>query len=324
MPLGAWAVALSTWAALTAAGAPAAAPAHRAAGARHAPRVERYLLHSALLHRSLGEVLVLPAGGAIGDGRPLLVLLHGRGATPDGWLSANFFGGLAATRGRAPDVLLVNGGDHSYYHDRADGPWGGYVMREAIPDGLRRAGADPTRLAIGGISMGGFGALDIARRYRGRFCAVGGHSAALWESWPDTAPGAFDDGSDFARHDVVGAARRSSHLYGNARVWLDGGLDDPFRTADEDLAAALHTPQGAVTMHHWPGAHDFGYWDAHVARYLAFYANALAACPSRVRHKPSGATGPHGTTGPHGATGPSGPSGPTGPGGQSGGASPGG
>ncbi len=293
----------------------ATGPAQSTAAKSARPTVEDFAIHSALLHRSLSEILVLPAGARADGSRPLLMLLHGRSATPAGWLQPGFFAGLRDAGPRAPDVLLVNGGDHSYYHDRADGPWGAYVIREAIPAGLRRSGADPHRLAIGGISMGGFGAFDIARLNPGRFCAIGGHSAALWENWPDSAPGAFDDAGDFARHDVIAAARRNRHLYGGARIWLDGGYDDPFRSADEDLAAAL-----GVTMHHWPGGHDGAYWDAHMERYLAFYSAALAArsCHGGYRPRAQG-----GATGPTGATGPAGPVSSTGTSNPSGGASPG-
>ena len=84
-----------------------------------------------------------------------------------------------ATRPRTPVVLLADGGDHSYWHDRRDGAWGASVLREAIPAALRRTQADAHRVAIGGISMGGFGALDLARLGPRRFCAVGAHSAAL-------------------------------------------------------------------------------------------------------------------------------------------------
>jgi S-formylglutathione hydrolase FrmB len=49
--------------------------------------------------------------------------------------------------------------------------------------------------------VGGFGAYDLARLNPGRFCAVGGHSPALWRSGGETAPGAVDDAEDFARHD---------------------------------------------------------------------------------------------------------------------------
>jgi enterochelin esterase-like enzyme len=33
-----------------------------------------------------------------------------------------------------------------------------------------------------------------------------------------------------------------------------------------------------LTSHVWPGAHTGKYWRAHMARYLRFYARALARC----------------------------------------------
>jgi hypothetical protein len=95
-------------------------------------RVERFTLHSRLAHRNLHEILVVPRSGG-GGGR------------------------------RAPVVLLADGGNHSYWHDRRDGAWGSSVVRELIPAALRRTRADTHGVALGGISIGGFGALDLAR-----------------------------------------------------------------------------------------------------------------------------------------------------------------
>jgi enterochelin esterase-like enzyme len=125
--------------------------------------------------------------------------------------------------------------------------------------------------------MGGFGALDLARLHPGRFCAVGAHSAALWTQGGDTAPGAFDDAGDFARHDVLAAVARANP-YRGLPVWVDVGTADPFRSADTRLAADLHRRAANVAFHVWPGGHDAGYWRAHVGRYLGFYAAALAGC----------------------------------------------
>jgi S-formylglutathione hydrolase FrmB len=170
--------------------------------------------------------------------------------------------------------VFPSGGDHSYIRRRRSGDWARYVLDEVIPRAVRRLHADGRRVAIGGISMGGFGAYDIARLRPARFCAVGGHSAALWLSGGQSAPGAFDDASDFARHDLVALARTSGHAaWGGARLWLDGGLDDPFRSAGEAFAAALGVP-----MYHWPGGHEGSYWRAHYGSYLRFYADALADC----------------------------------------------
>jgi S-formylglutathione hydrolase FrmB len=236
--------------------------------------IAHFTIKSRFVRRAMPVAIVVPAGG--GSGRPLLVFLHGRGANQDSELSDQLFRALSALGRRAPDIVFPYGGDHSYWHDRADGAWAEYVLREVIPDAVKRVQADPTRIAIGGISMGGFGAYDLARLAPARFCAVGGHSAALWTSAADAAPGAFDNATDFARNDVIGFVRAHPTLYGHARVWLDGGDRDPFHTADQVLARVLGT-----RLHVWPGGHDSAYWNAHWGTYLRFYATALATCKPR-------------------------------------------
>jgi S-formylglutathione hydrolase FrmB len=238
--------------------------------------VQPFVLRSALLGRSLREVLVLPDGQV--RGRPLLVLLHGRSSSPGAFLNSAWLDGLAALGNKAPVLLLVDGGDHSYYHDRSGGRWGSYVMNEAIPAALERTGADRRRIAIGGISMGGFGSFDLALLHRGRFCAVGGHSAALWRTGAETPPGAFDDAADFGRNDVIAVAASRSKPLGEARVWIDAGDHDPFLSSDSELARVLREHGQKVTFHSWPGTHSGGYWNSHAARYLRFYAGALSRC----------------------------------------------
>ena len=236
-------------------------------------KVVRYDVRSRFVHHRLAQTAVLPPGG--GAGRPLLVFLHGRGrAGNESNANGDFYAALRALGTRAPVVVFPDGGDHSYFHARRSGDWARYVLDEVIPQALLRFGADGRRVAIGGISMGGFGAFDIARRRPAAFCAVGGHSAAMWLRSGDTAPGAFDDAADFSRNDLVRLARaRGRAPWGRARLWLDGGSADPFRVADERFASAI-----GIRMRHWPGGHDGAYWHRHYARYLRFYAAALAAC----------------------------------------------
>jgi len=173
---------------------------------------------------------------------------------------------------------LPDGGDHGYWHDRREGNWGTYLMREVIPLVTRRYSTDPSRLAIGGISMGGFGAYDLALLHPGRFCAVGGHSPALWFDGGETAPGAFDSAEDFDRHDVVGAVQRDPGAFGGIPIWNDYGGSDPFRVYDEGFVVALKSGGADLRARTWPGAHDSAYWDRHWGAYLRFYANALAHC----------------------------------------------
>ena len=238
-------------------------------------RVETLTVDSAAVGRRQRVSVVIPAGA--GARRPLLVFLHGRGGNERSLLRDAMFSGLARLGPRAPVVAFPDGGGSSYWHDRGSGAWGRYVLREVIPAVRRRFGTDRRRVAIGGISMGGFGALDLAGRRPGRFCAVGGHSAALWRTPGETAPGAFDDAADFARHDPIARARASVRPPARL-VWLDAGEDDPFRPGQRALLDALRAQGAAPTAHVWPGGHDDGYWDRHWPAYLRFYADALAAC----------------------------------------------
>jgi S-formylglutathione hydrolase FrmB len=217
---------------------------------------------------------------AVKDARrpPLLVLLHGRGGEAGSEASDAFFAAVESLGSRAPVVAMPDGGDHMYWHDRAEGNWGGLITREVIPEVTRRYGTDPRRVAIGGISMGGFGAFDVARLNRGRFCAAGGHSPALWTTAGETAAGAFDDAEDFARHDVIATAEANPTAFGGTRLWIDGGDGDPFQPGIQAFTVALRDNGVPVSAHTWPGGHEGDYWSEHWPQYARFYARALADC----------------------------------------------
>jgi S-formylglutathione hydrolase FrmB len=245
----------------------------------HGARTTHLTVHSGAVGRDLGVEVVVPERVAARGERELLVFLHGRGGSESTFLGNEaVFSALAGLGARAPIVAFPDGGDHSYWHDRAAGRWGRYVMREAIPRVVRRFGVDPGRLAIGGISMGGFGAYNLALRHPRRFCAVGGHSAALWFEGGETAPGAFDGAADFERNDVVEAVRADPDPFGGMRVWNDYGEADPFRVYNEGFVDHLRADGVDLSAHSWPGGHDSAYWNRHWPAYLRFYANALAGC----------------------------------------------
>jgi S-formylglutathione hydrolase FrmB len=247
--------------------------------------VSDYSLPSKLLGRRLDEVGIVPPGD---ERRPLLILLHGRHDSrrrssvgesgPESMLSNALFAAVAQLGSRAPVVVLLNGGQHSWYHDRRTGRWASMILEEAIPDAVRRFHARADRIAIGGISMGGYGALHLAALRPREFCAVGGHSAALYKSFGASAPVAFDNAADFARNDVFKAARRGR--FNRLTVWIDVGIDDPFHRADAAFASILRARGVNVTSHLWPGGHTASYWQAHMTEYLSFYASALEQCSS--------------------------------------------
>ncbi len=240
------------------------------------PTVSTLTVRSKLLHKSMGQIVIEPHDAGSGK-RSMVVLLHGRNAGPATWPLDQIKREIGRLGPVAPIVLLADGDDASYFHDRATGRYGSYIMREVIPQAILKTHADRRRLAIGGISMGGFGAFDLARLYPSKFCAVGGHSAALWRFGYETPQGAFDDAADFTRHDVF-AASNDPKAFGTAQLWIDGGTQDPFRSATDEFVANLRAAGRPVTRHVWPGAHDGNYWGRHIEQYLRFYARALQRC----------------------------------------------
>jgi S-formylglutathione hydrolase FrmB len=230
--------------------APAKAPSADTRGAR--------IVHYRLDGRD--QVAVVPQKP---NGR-LLVLLHARGAGPEQFLTNAFFAELGSTA--SPTVVMLNGGDHSFWHNRNGGRWASMVLDEAIPDAERRFHTTG-KVGIGGISMGGYGALHIASLRPSEFCGVGAHSAALWRRSGATAPGAFDNPEDYRANNVFRAIGKLK----KTQVWMDVGDGDSFRAADSELARKL-----SVVLHVYPGGHDSAYWNARMPMYFAFYRQACS------------------------------------------------
>jgi enterochelin esterase-like enzyme len=244
--------------------------------ARHGASVEHITINSKAVGQKLEANVVTPDGG--GDGRPMLIFLHGRGARGAPGVPSGLYDALHAAGKRSPVVVFPYGGDHSYWHNRSDGKWGDYVLDEVIPAAAKASGADSSRVAIGGESMGGFGALNLAAQNPGRFCAAAGHSPALWSSASETAAGAFDDAADFERNDVIGAARAGA--FGDTPIWVDAGDQDPFLPWIREFTAVMDSQGSPFQSHIWPGGHGGDYWNSHWDDYIGFYSRALARCKS--------------------------------------------
>ena len=244
----------------------------------HGARVVHLTIHSRDVGEGLGVNVVLPAGGH-SSGEPLLIFLHPHGGSEETFTEDEaFFKALGQLGRRAPVVAFPNGGEDSYWHDREDGRWGDYVTEEVIPTVSKRFDTDSGRVAIGGISMGGFGAYDLALLHPGRFCAVGGHSPALWLEGGASAPGAFDNVEDFKANNVIATVRSNPDAFGEIPIWNDYGNEDPFLISDVAFDEALEAGGADLSTHEWHGAHETSYWDKHWKAYLDFYAKAFTNC----------------------------------------------
>jgi S-formylglutathione hydrolase FrmB len=247
-------------------------------------------IDSTALGRTMPVKVVVPKG-APANGRGLVVFLHGRGEDESSYLVEPMFEALASLKTRAPVIAFPDGGDSSYWHDRDSGAWSSYVLKDVIPELVRRFDIDPSKIAIGGISMGGFGAYDIARLAPARFCAVGGHSPVIWTTSGDTADGAFDDADDFNANNVIDIAGSPSKPYDGMKLWIDAGNDDPFLDGDAAFEQALKDAGAHVVVKDGSGGHDLKYWNGNWGEYLDWYAHVLRGCGEAAAREAKGASG---------------------------------
>lgn len=258
-------------------GADAITALHEGADTTSALQLSSFTIASEAVGREL-PVSVLEPRGPVTDERPLLVFLHGAGGSHESSVDDPAVTETLKQLGKRAPVVAFPDGEMSWWRDRESGDWARYVVREVIPAVTRRYDTDPRRVAIGGISMGGFGAYHLGLNYPRRFCAVGGHSAGLYLNYAESSFGAFDSPEDFRRDDVVATVRRDPDAFGAARIWNDYGDRDWFVEGNRAFVEALERGDADLTAHVWPGGHDGIYWSEHFPDYLSFYARSLAEC----------------------------------------------
>lgn len=224
--------------------------------------------------RTVGWSVAYPHGSTPGTALPLLLVLHGRSNDHRDAFGSHRLGSFlsAAVRSGVPAFAVgsVDGGEHSYWHRRVSGedPQA-MILTELLPM-LAARGLRTERLALGGWSMGGYGALLLAERLgRLRVAAVAVDSPALWSRWQDSAPGAFDGPRDFATHDALAGAGSLTGI----PVRVSCGTSDPFLPGVKVLLAAVPSALDDLA----PGGHTVQWWQHAAPAQLAFVGRALAS-----------------------------------------------
>jgi S-formylglutathione hydrolase FrmB len=182
-----------------------------------------------------------------------------------------------------PMLIVLPQGDQSYWFDHASGPrWGQYTARDVVDeiDAHWRTLADRDHRAIGGLSMGAEGALQLAMLYPDVFGIVGAHTPSL-RDWEESAawfpPDFYRDEAYFAAHDPTSLVEAHPEVARRLTIWLDVGAQDetwrPVVTDFHELLVARGIPH---EFHVLPGNHNGDdYWAPHGGEYLRFYARAF-------------------------------------------------
>ena len=316
---------------LTAATAGTTGPAHD----RTAGTVRTDTLWSQSLGTRKAVVTYLPPSYAARPDRryPVAVYLHGLYGNQRNWVD---HGGMARTMdslvaaGMPEMIVVMPDGDDGWYTTwntlpnvaacRREPPareaaadycvawphYDDYIARDLVAwvDSTFRTRAQPAHRGIGGLSMGGYGAVTLALNYPDVFSAAASHSgtlsplltgprpyapppryaateaemATLWgRGWPLLRPA-------FGRDTLGWWARDPGRMAGRAlrrtparmpALFLDAGVDDPLLGQTRDFHATLTRLGVPHAYAERPGAHNWAYWSAQLPASLRWMAGQL-------------------------------------------------
>jgi len=227
---------------------------------------------SAALGKHAGFNVIHPDHG---DGPfPVLMQLHGYSDDSFSWLYNSNLARHAATWPMI--VILPDGGTSRYlnlpYHERFGLQRYEDLLLDDIPnqvERLFRVRSGPW--AIGGLSMGGFGALRLGLKFPERFASIWAHSAGL-RPLDDVFLGSLDDPADA---DLVHLARAAQVRGPLPVISFDCGTEDELIDHNRAFDKELTSLGIDHTYREHPGAHTWDYWDEHVVEALAQHARIL-------------------------------------------------
>jgi enterochelin esterase-like enzyme len=249
-------------------------------------------LYASTLSLSTSYSIMLPPGYD-GSARryPVLYMLHGVAGDSTEWQSIGLL--EAADRliqdGKIEPMLIVlpNGGANYWVNQASGARWADYVARDVVSQVDRdfRTVAEPDARAIGGLSMGGEGALRIAMEYPSVFSIAGAHSPSLRTAFSQFAPELqpiFGDAQTWRSMTPLWLVLDRDSAY-RLTLSVDVGEDDPWRPNVEALHQRMVSRGISHRFEVLPGEHDAEYWVGNVNHYLSFYSSAFGASAEMIR-----------------------------------------
>lgn len=238
-----------------------------------AGRVETGVFTSRAGGQMAYRIYLPPCYGETDHTYPALYMLPGNNQTEAIWdsLGLDEVAESAIQSGQIPPQIIVMPAGGWIALNSSGGPYSyeSVIIDDLIPfvEANYCAWPEGNGRAIGGLSRGGYWALEIAFRHPEQFASVGGHSASLLDvaAGPDLNP-------------QYTALNRD---LGNLRIYLDIGENDGgiYNTRKLHEGLIAHN-----IPHTWvlnPGGHNSTYWMAHLQEYLDWYSTGwTAAAPN--------------------------------------------
>ena len=243
----------------------------RVSADRAGSTIEQASYRSVALHHT-GSFYVyeppgLRAGAASAARYPVIYLLHGNSQSAKAFLQIGLQGELDAliARHAIPPMIAVmiqGGPGANNWRNLGDLYYESYVLEvQELVDRMLPTLASRDSRAIAGLSMGGYGAMELTLNNPGRFGVV--------ESWLGFFNG-LEGQLHLDRH-AISTQGLHAFLYGGS----DDKIADP--TENAPFAAQLRAEGADATSAVYPGEHNLETIHAHLPAMLTFAGRALAA-----------------------------------------------
>jgi len=261
-----------------------------------AERVQCGSVKSTYMAGTVGYCAMLPPGYDAQTAKrfPVLYFLHGLGGDQSFLVSSGgwqIIEDMWEQKKLGEFVIITPEADTSFYINSKDGRvhYDDFFIRDFIPQMEKKFRLTGTRAgrAIGGVSMGGYGALRFAFKYPQMFVSVAVHMPALLEQLPKgSANAGFNAffGSAFGRPvDEAFWKANTPFIYARTpklamlNIYADCGASDDYgfdagtRQLDK-LLTRRHVPHSIAI---YPGQHDWQFVAQHLQASLQFQAKAL-------------------------------------------------
>ena len=223
-------------------------------------------LFSAALGRTSAYTAIVPEAGA--PPFAVLYLLHGHDDDHRAWL---YKSSLLRHAAGLPLLIVMPCGENSYYvgaHEQL-------VAVELPLHVARTFRVRAGRAAIGGLSMGGYGAIRLGLKYPATYASIYAHSSRLpARAELPTLPWASPSGDALDDLDVDALAQHADPATLPA-LFFDCGTDDPLLPDNQRFHAHLRALAIPHQYREHPGAHTWDYWDSHILDQLAHHKRTL-------------------------------------------------
>ena len=244
--------------------------------------------HSPTLVKACSMHVICPELGVGEPPFPVCYLLHGLSNDHTIWARRTSIERYVAP---LPLIVVMPDGGRGFYCDAVDGPaYERHIIEDVIGFVDRTFQTIPARQGrvIGGLSMGGYGAMKLALKFPHLFCSAVAHSAAFdvrrWIERPERSAEMrriFGPSPGGGPNDPYALAEQINRQLLPA-LRIDCGLEDGL--LEENRAFHRHLEQLGIAHEYaeFPGGHTWDYWDRHVQEALAFHRRALGLAEDTV------------------------------------------